>query len=222
MHIVDMELGILGANGIVGGGLGIAVGSGLTAKLLHEKRISVAFFGDGALNEGVFYETANIASLWKLPVLFVMENNQYGEYTSSKKVTAGNILDRPESLGIPAISVDGNDAIEVYSISKRIIDEIRNGRGPRFIECKTYRLRGHHMGDQGNTYGYRDEKEIKEWRSKDPINKIEKVLKASYKGKEKNLTHIREEITQIIESAFEFGKDAPFPDKDEVLRDVYA
>ena len=176
MHIVDMSLGILGANGIVAGGMGIAAGAALSAKVRHEDRVSVVFFGDGALNEGLFYETANMASLWKLPVVYVMENNTYGEYTSTERSTAGNGPDRAEAMKIPAVSVDGNDVLAVYEAARWAIDQARASKGPGFIECHTYRWRGHHMGDQGDTYGYRSQTEIETWMKKDPIPRFGQQL----------------------------------------------
>src|SRR3990172_6446601 len=130
MHIVDMSLGILGANGVVGGGLGIATGAALSAKLLGETRISVAFFGDGALNEGIFYEVANMASLWNLPVVYIMENNHYGEYTPPSKSTAGTGPARAEAMGISATTVDGNDVVAVYRAAGWAVDRARSGEGP--------------------------------------------------------------------------------------------
>jgi pyruvate dehydrogenase E1 component alpha subunit len=222
MHIVDMSLGILGANGIVGGGLGIAAGAGLSATLLGEGRISVAFFGDGALNEGLFYETANMASLWQLPVVYVMENNHYGEYTPSDKATAGTGPARAEAMNIPARSVDGNDVLAVHEVAQWAIGRTRAGEGPSFIECETYRWRGHHMGDQGDTYGYRTQEEIEQWMEKCPIRRFNDYLVRENLTDAQTLEKIDHEVQRLIDEAVEYAKEAPYPDPSEVFEDVYA
>ncbi len=222
MHIADLSLGMLGANGIVGGGLGIATGAGLSAKVLGEDRVSVAFFGDGALNEGLFYEVANMASLWKLPVLYVLENNCYGEYTSCDRSTAGTGPARAEALRIPAQLVDGNDVVAVYQAATGAIQGTRAGGGPSFLECKTYRWHGHHMGDQGDTYGYRTQEEIEGWMKKDPIQRLRSQLLKEKTADTAALDAIEAEMQKIIDDAVDFAKDAPFPDPSEVYTDVYA
>jgi TPP-dependent pyruvate/acetoin dehydrogenase alpha subunit len=222
MHIVDMSLGILGANGIVAGGLGIATGAGLSAKLMKEERISVSFFGDGALNEGLFYEAANMASLWSLPVVYIMENNNYGEYTSSSKATAGSGPARAEAMGIPSISVDGNDVLAVYQAALWATGRARAGLGPSFVECKTYRWRGHHMGDQGDTYGYRNQDEIEEWMARCPIQYFRAYLLENDLIEGSALDEIDDQVQKVIEASVEFAKQAPYPDPSEVYEDVYA
>ena len=221
MHIVDISLGILGANGIVAGGMGIGAGAALSAKVLHEDRVSVIFFGDGALNEGLFYETANMASLWKLPVVYVMENNTYGEYTSTERSTAGNGPDRAEAMKIPAVSVDGNDILAVYEAARWAIDQARAGKGPGFIECHTYRWRGHHMGDQGDTYGYRSQAEIETWMKKDPIPRFGHQLQTENLIDAAGLAAIDDEVQKLITEAVEFAKEAPYPDPSEIYEHVY-
>jgi TPP-dependent pyruvate/acetoin dehydrogenase alpha subunit len=222
MHIVDMSLGILGANGIVAGGLGIATGAGLSAKLMKEDRISVAFFGDGALNEGMFYEAANMASLWQLPVVYIMENNSYGEYTPPSKATAGSGPARAEAMGIPSKSVDGNDVLAVYRAAVWATGRARAGLGPSFVECKTYRWRGHHMGDQGDTYGYRNQEEIESWMTRCPIQHFRGYLLEERLVAEDVLDEIDKQVEQVIEGAMEFAKQAPYPDPSEVFEHVYA
>jgi pyruvate dehydrogenase E1 component alpha subunit len=222
MHIVDMSLGILGANGIVAGGLGIATGAGLSAKINREGRVSVAFFGDGALNEGLFYEVSNMASLWKLPVVYVLENNQYGEYTSYKRSTAGTGLARAEAMGIPTRKVDGNDVLDVYQAACWGVNLARSGEGPSFIECQTYRWRGHHMGDQGDTYGYRTQEEIEYWRKLCPINRHREYILQKKVASTGTLEKIENEVQSQIDQAIEFAKDASYPDPSEVFQDVYA
>jgi len=222
MHIVDMSLGILGANGVVAGGLGIATGAGLSAKVRGEKRISVVFFGDGALNEGIFYETANMASLWKLPVVYILENNQYGEYTSTKLSTAGSGTARAEAMEIPAMKADGNDILAVYRAASLAVERARAGKGPSFIECETYRWRGHHMGDQGDTYGYRTQAEIEEWMKRCPVARHRKYIIQNEIAPADTLDKIEGEIQSQIDQAVEFAKESVYPDPEEVYKDVYA
>jgi len=222
MHIVDMSLGILGANGIVGGGLGIATGAALSAKMEKSDRISVAFFGDGALNEGLYYEVSNMAALWQLPIVYVMENNHYGEYTSTDRSTSGTGPGRAEAMGIPAISVDGNDVLAVYQAAQWAIERTRNGDGPSFVECKTYRWRGHHMGDQGDTYGYRKQEEVEKWKQKCPINRLKKYLTQEKGVPGLVLENIEKDVQEQIDEAVEFAKSEPFADPSEVYKDVYA
>jgi TPP-dependent pyruvate/acetoin dehydrogenase alpha subunit len=222
MHIVDLSLGILGANGVVGGGLGIGTGAGLSAKMLGEDRISVAFFGDGALNEGLFYESANMASLWKLPVIYVMENNHYGEYTPPSRSTAGTGTARAEAMNIPSVSVDGNDVLAVYQAAVWATERTRAGQGPSFVECKSYRWRGHHMGDQGNTYGYRSQEEVEGWMEKCPIQRFSKHLVNNDLINTEQLKAIDDEVQKLIDDSVDFAKQAPYPDPSEVFEDVYA
>lgn len=221
MHIVDMSLGILGANGIVAGGLGIATGAALSAQMMNEDRISVAFFGDGAVNEGLYYEVSNMASLWKLPVVFINENNLYGEYTASKKVTAGSSLARAEAMEIPAVSVDGNDVIQVYQAAAWAVIRARNAAGPSFVQCNTYRFRGHHMGDQGDTYGYRSMKEVEDWMDKCPIKRFRAQLVKLGISNDKDLTQIDNDVQKQIDEAFIYGKESPYPEPSDVYEDVY-
>lgn len=222
MHIVDMSLGILGANGVVGGGLGIAIGAALSARLEGSKRISIAFFGDGALNEGLYYEVSNMAAIWQLPVIYVLENNQYGEYTSTNRSTAGTGPARAEAMGIPAVTVDGNDVIAVYQATRWAVERTRNGDGPSFIECQTYRWRGHHMGDQGDTYGYRSQTEIENWMEKCPIVRFAATLVEQEVTTRSELEQIDNEVQFRIDEAVQYAKDTPYPDPAEVYEHVYA
>ena len=222
MHIADLSLGMLGANGIVGGGLGIATGAALSAKLQHNHGVSVAFFGDGALNEGLLYEVANMAALWKLPVIYVLENNNYGEYTSAQRSTAGSAVARAEAMGIPTQKVDGNDVLAVYSAATRAVTHTRSGGGPSFIECVTYRWRGHHMGDQGDTYGYRSQEEIEAWMARCPIQRLRGQLVTAGLADASQLDATEADVQREIDGAVEFAKEAPFPDPSEVFTDVYA
>src|SRR5512135_823592 len=193
MHIADVELGILGANGIVGGGLGIACGSAFTAKHEDQGRVSVAFFGDGAQNQGIWYETANLAALWKLPLIYVCENNQYTEFTNYKRLVSGKgLVARAEAMGMRGVEVDGNDVIAVYHAARELVEAARGGEGPAVLVCNTYRYGGHHVGEPGTAY--RSKEEMEEWRAKDAILRFEKVLLENKVLDPAQLESIRDEI----------------------------
>ncbi len=217
MHIADHANGNLGANAIVGGSAGIATGAGFSAKALGTDRVSVCFFGEGALGQGLLYEVMNMASLWKLPVVYVCENNLYNEYTSYEDVTAGSITARAKAFGIPAEQVDGQDVLAVHEAASRAVARARAGEGPSFLECLTYRFHGHHVGDVDRSY-YRAKDEEERWsRERDPIA----LLAARIGGDvvvERSRTRIEAEITDAVEYAL----NAPFPDPSEVTEDVYA
>jgi pyruvate dehydrogenase E1 component alpha subunit len=163
-----------------------------------------------------------MASLWKLPVVYVLENNQYGEYTSYKRSTAGTGLARAEAMGIPTRKVDGNDVLDVYQAACWGVNLARSGEGPSFIECQTYRWRGHHMGDQGDTYGYRTQEEIEYWRKLCPINRHREYILQKKVASTGTLEKIENEVQSQIDQAIEFAKDASYPDPSEVFQDVYA
>ena len=221
MHITDMSLGILGANGIVGGGFGIATGAALSAKLRGTDQVAACFFGDGAANQGVFFEVMNCAAIWTLPVIYVCENNHYGEYTATEKVTAGKcIADRAQPFGIPAKVVDGSDVIAVHEATAEAVERARSGQGPSLIECETYRYRGHHVGDPG--VAYRRKEEIEQWMKKDPIERLKQKIIAEQQASEAELTAIDEEIQKKVEDAVEAAKAAPNPEVKEVSDHVYA
>jgi acetoin:2,6-dichlorophenolindophenol oxidoreductase subunit alpha len=222
MHITVMSLGMLGANGVVGGGIGIATGAALSAKVLGDGRVSISFFGDGAMNEGLYYESTNMAALWKLPVVYVLENNCYGEYTSCERSTAGSQTARAEAMGIPTRTVDGNDVLAVYGAARWAVAHARSGQGPAFVQCLTYRWRGHHMGDQGDTYGYRTQSEIEGWMQKCPIRRFRAYLVERANSDPAALDAIDADVQQLIDDAVEFAKNSPYPDPAEVLTDVYA
>src|SRR5947209_15848104 len=171
MHIADQDTGNLGANAIVGGSAGIATGAALSAKMRGSGQVAVCFFGDGALGQGLLYEAMNMASLWKLPVIYVCENNLYGEYTPCGETIAGEILARAKAFGIHAETVDGQDVQAVNATMKRLVERARRGEGPAFVECRTYRYYGHHVGDVNREYRTREEE--KEWMSKhDPLETL--------------------------------------------------
>lgn len=221
MHIADVSLGILGANGIVGGGLAIAAGAGWSCKELRTGRVSVCFFGDGAANEGILMESMNMAAIWKLPVIYVCENNLYGEYTGMSLVTAGDRLGaRAEAMGIPVAEVDGQDVLAVYDTLLPIVDRVRGGAGPQFVECKTYRFNGHHGGDPGTSY--RTAEEVNYWRTnRDPIRILADRLLADRICTPDEIQSVGEEILREVEDSVEFAKGASFPDVSEVSRYVH-
>ena len=217
MHIADHANGNLGANAIVGGSAGIATGAGFSAKALGTDRVSVCFFGEGALGQGLLYEVMNMASLWKLPVIYVCENNLYNEYTSYEDVTAGSITGRAEAFGIPAEEVDGQDVLAVYEATERAVARARLGEGPSFLVCATYRYHGHHVGDVDRAY-YRAKEEEERWSSeRDPI-----TLLAARLGDDAELERLRERVEAEIADAVEYALNAPFPPASEVTNHVYA
>ncbi|HET8606751.1 MAG TPA: thiamine pyrophosphate-dependent dehydrogenase E1 component subunit alpha [Gaiellaceae bacterium] len=217
MHIADHANGNLGANAIVGGSAGIATGSGFSAKALGTDRVSVCFFGEGALGQGLLYEVMNMAALWKLPVIYVCENNLYNEYTSYEEVTAGTIPGRAEAFGIPAADVDGQDAVAVYEATSRAVERARAGGGPSFLVCATYRYHGHHVGDIDRAY-YRAKDEEQRWREeRDPI-----VLLAARLDAGEELKRLQAEVEAEVAAAVAYALDAPYPDPSEVTEDVFA
>ncbi|MFQ5914599.1 MAG: thiamine pyrophosphate-dependent dehydrogenase E1 component subunit alpha [Nitrospinota bacterium] len=221
MHIADQSLGILGANGIVGAGIPIAAGAALAFQLKKTRQVQVAFFGDGAANEGAFHEGINLAATWRLPAVFVCENNLYAESTPQRThQSIVNISDRARSYDIPGISVDGQNILKVYEIAKEAVDRARKGKGPTLIEAKTYRFLGHYVGDPGTAYRAQDE--VSEWKKRDPIEMFRKVLLKGKYASEKDLERIRERTASEIHEAVEFARKSPPPGNEEALTDVYA
>jgi len=223
MHIADVEIGILGANGIAGGGIPIAVGSGLSAKMRRTDQVTACFFGDGSSNNGTFHEGLNFAAVHRLPVIFVCENNTYGISVSQKQHQAiQDISIRAAAYNMPGITIDGNDVLAVYETSGKAIEHARAGKGPTLIECKTYRWRGHHEGDPNQGRRYRTMDEIKEWMEKCPIKRFEERLieeKILTKPKSKKLW---EEIQKEIDDSVEYAHQSPFPEPRDLYEDVYA
>jgi TPP-dependent pyruvate/acetoin dehydrogenase alpha subunit len=221
MHIADPESGNLGANAIVGGSAGIATGAALSAKMRGTDQVAVCFFGDGALGQGLLYETMNMASLWKLPVIYVCENNLYGEYTPGSETIAGEILARARAFGIPAESVDGQDVQAVHATMKRLVERGRRGEGPAFLECKTYRYYGHHVGDVNREYRTREEE--KEWMTgRDPLLTLSARLMGQRLAEQEVFDRIQTDVKREIESGVQYALAAPFPDVRQVDEDVYA
>jgi TPP-dependent pyruvate/acetoin dehydrogenase alpha subunit len=220
MHIADIESGNLGANGIVAGGLPIAVGVGMSIKAQKQSRICMVFFGDGAANEGAFHEALNMASIWKLPIVFLCENNQYGmSMDIGKAMAVPNVADRASSYGMPGVAIDGNDLPAVAVAARVAIDRARAGGGPSLIECKTYRLRGHSKSDRNL---YRSKEEIEAWRKRDPIRRLEAELLECGRFDAPQLAAIEADAQRQIEDALEFAKASPDPDPAQLTRDVYA
>ena len=221
MHIADQETGNLGANAIVGGSAALATGAAMSAKMRGSKQVAVCFFGEGALGQGVLYEAMNMASLWKLPILYVCENNQYNEYTHYRETTAGDLKARAEAFGIKTESIDGQDVGLVYTTTLPLVERSRQGKGPTFLICDTYRFHGHHVGDINRSY-YRSKKEEEEWKKRDPLKLLAAKLVRLKVADEKLLSEIEKETKREIEEGARFALNAPYPDPSEVDQHVYA
>ncbi len=220
MHIADVAKGNLGANGIVGGGIPIAVGAALTAKRQKTGRVVVTFFGDGANNEGAFHEALNMAAVWKLPVVFVCENNRYGMSTSTERSTAvRNVADRAAAYAMPGLIVDGNSFAAVAQASFDAVERARRGGVPTLIESKTYRIRGHSRSDRNR---YRTKEEIEEWRGRDPILAFEKDLLDLGLMTHADTDALRQDAEKVIEAAIAFAAASPAPAASELTRFVYS
>ena len=221
MHIADQDNGNLGANAIVGGSTGIATGAALSSKFLGLDAVTVCFFGDGALGQGVLYEVMNMAKLYKLPVIYACENNLYGEYTHVSEMAAGNILDRPKAFDIESFEVDGQDVLAVYELSKTLVKRARGGDGPFFIQLNTYRYHGHHVGDIAREY-YRSKEEEKHWKeNRDPIKILAEYLVSKKWASSEQLAQMDLDITNEAKAAVEYAIDAPYPDANEVDMHVF-
>ena len=222
MHIADHENGNLGANAIVGGSAGIATGAAFSARARGTDGVAVCFFGEGALGQGLIYEVMNMASLWKLPVIYVCENNLYNEYTHFSETTAGDIAARAAAFGIPAEEVDGQDARAVYAAASRAVERARSGEGPTFLLCETYRYLGHHVGDVDRGY-YRPREEEDRWKTeRDPISLLGEWLVEQGWAAEADLQRMTKEAEAEVSAGSEHALAAPFPDPDEVGMHVYA
>jgi TPP-dependent pyruvate/acetoin dehydrogenase alpha subunit len=221
MHIADQQKGNLGANAIVGGSAGIATGAALSARMRKTDQVAVCFFGEGALGQGLLYEVMNMASLWKLPVIYVCENNLYNEYTHYRETTAGEIKARPEAFGIPAEVVDGQNVREVYESAGRAVDRARRRQGPSFLQCDTYRYHGHYVGDIDRAY-YRSKAEEEQWiTQRDPLKLQTAWLLESAFADAADLEKIDSEAEAEILAGVEFAINTPFPDPSEVDESVY-
>jgi pyruvate dehydrogenase E1 component alpha subunit len=223
MHIADVDQGMLGANGIVGAGGPIATGAALSSKMRDSEEVAVSFMGDGALSQGAFHESFNLASLWDLPLIGVIENNKYGEMTGVEDHHPEGVRDdlsaKGEAYAIEHTKIDGMDPETVYTTAKKAIERARNGGGPTLIECEAYRFRGHHEGD---TEFYRNEEEVQRWRERDPLdNYPEKLLNESVITEEE-LDELRADVNAELEEAVEFARESPLPEPEEAYEGLYA
>ena len=222
MHIADFERGNLGANGIVGGGLPTAVGAGISIQNRDTDQISVCFFGDGASNQGTFHESINLASIWRLPVIFACVNNQYALSTPvNKTVATTSIAERGAAYGIAGMTVDGNDVIEVYLRSSRLAADIREGAGPVLLEYNTYRLSGHYVGDPGDGALYRPNEELESWQQKCPIRNLRSKLEEEGLLNENMVKEIESDVDTMVEEAVDFAVRSPFPSSREAMQDLF-
>lgn len=220
MHIADVEKGMLGANGIVGGGFPLAVGAALTAKTLNTDKVAVCFFGDGANNHGTFHEGINMAAIWNLPVIFVAENNGYAEATPFHYASScTNIADRAAAYNIPGEKVDGKDVMAVYAAAERAVKRARNGEGPTLLECVTYRNYGHFEGD-AQTYKTAEDK-VKHLNERDAIELFREYVLTNRIISKDDLDQIDHKVKEAMEQAVKFSEESPFPSKEDLLKDVY-
>jgi pyruvate dehydrogenase E1 component alpha subunit len=221
MHISNMALGILGANGIVGGGPPIAMGAAFSNKFRKTKQVAVTFFGDGASNEGSFHEAANMAALYQLPCVFVCENNGFGEYTRQTNHQAvTDVADRAAGYGMPGVVVDGMDVMAVYEAAEAAIKRARAGDGPTLLECKTYRYYDH-VGVRGMGLTYRTDEEVDAWKQRDAINSFEAVLVKQGVLTAKKIENVYARADEEIKEGVAFAESSPFPTAEDLLEDVY-
>ena len=222
MHIADQSNGNLGANAIVGGSMGIATGSALSAKRLGRDDVTVCFFGDGATAQGLMYEVMNMAALWSLPIIYACENNGYSEYTRTDEIAAGSITGRAEAFGIEAFKVDGQNVLAVNELAQKLVARCRKGEGPFFIELETYRYHGHHVGDINREY-YRSKDEEKGWHAdRDPITNFSKWLISQGIADQDELDSMQVKIKSEATAAVAYALDAHYPDVREVDMHVFA
>jgi 2-oxoisovalerate dehydrogenase E1 component len=221
MHLFKPEIGFMGSSGIVGPCITLAAGGGYTAKLLKTDRVSVAFFGDGAVNNGAFHEGVNLATIWGLPVLFVCENNLYATEVPFAQATKNpSVASRGAAYGLPGVEVDGNDVLAVYRVAGEAVHRARAGGGPTLIECKTYRTRPHSEGMRDA--GYRTQEEVNEWKVRDPIKKLRERLIDDGVAVEAELEQIDAEVRVVVDKAAEFAESSPMPDPSSVTGHVYS
>jgi pyruvate dehydrogenase E1 component alpha subunit len=219
MHIADLTKGHLGANGVVGGGLPIATGAALSVRILKQDRVVLCFFGDGAMNEGTFHESVNMASVWKLPVIYLCENNQYGMSMSVRRATnVDNLADRAKAYGIPGLRIDGNDVMAVYDAVKEARVHARK-TGPVLVVSETYRFQGHSKSDANK---YRTKEEIAQWKLKDPITRFRARLQEASVFSAKELDQVDAAARNSIEEAVKFAEASPEPELADLQTDVYA
>lgn len=221
MHIADFAVGMLGANGIVAGGFGLATGAGLAAQMRASGQVAVCFFGDGAVNRGPFHENINLGAVWRLPVVYVCENNQYAQWTAQEEITlVTDVASMSSAYGIPGFQVDGMDVMAVHEAGGEAIERARQGEGPTLLECKTYRFHGHNFGDPQQ---YRTREEIAEWSdSRDPIVAFERYLRQQQILSEGRSKEIQQQVAEEIKEAVSFATESPYPGPEELYKDVYS
>jgi TPP-dependent pyruvate/acetoin dehydrogenase alpha subunit len=218
MHVASFEIGMLGANGIVGGGFGIAVGAGVAARHYGEGQVAICFFGDGASSKGTFHESLNLASILKLPVIFLCENNHYAQFTScAYSISVPNVADRAPGYNMPGVVVDGNDVLAVRNVVGQAVQRARAGEGPTLIEAKTYRWRGHFVGDPTV---YRCQEELEAWKAYCPIKRFETHLQQQGLASEQQISDVWAEMEAEMESAVRFAEESPYPEAEEALEDL--
>jgi TPP-dependent pyruvate/acetoin dehydrogenase alpha subunit len=220
MHIADLDVGILGANGIVGGGIGIATGAGLSSKMRNSGQVAVCFFGEGGINQGAFHENANLASLWKLPVIYFCENNQYAMSTSFQQSTStSDIAERAVAFNMPGVNVNGMDVMAVFEATERAVERARAGGGPTLIASTTYRFEGHNIGD---SQPYRAKTEVEEWKKRDSIEQFREYLVDEKLASLDDLEKIQKTVEMRIDEAVEFARISPEPELSSLEEDIYA
>lgn len=223
MHIMALDKGILGANGIVGGEIPIATGAAYSAVYRGTDQVAVSFFGDGASNEGTFHESINMASAWRLPVIYVLENNLYGISVDTRDVTnVENLADRAHGYGIPGVVVDGMDVAAVYEAAKEAVARARRGEGPTLIECKTYRWQGHHVGDPATYRSRRNPDEKASWQERCPVDCMRRDMIKDRLLSEEEIINMENKIEEKILEAVKFAQDSPYPNISESFTDIYA
>ena len=223
MHLADFSVGILGESGILGSALPVAVGAALASKLRKETKVVIPFFGDGASNEGACHETMNLASVWKLPVVFVCENNQYAVTTSyQESVSVENISDRASAYNMPGVLVDGQDAVAMYEATRAAVERARKGEGPSLIEGRTYRYREHSEGiDRILREPYRSEEEVEAWRKRDPIKLHQEHLLEAGVANQAEIDEIAEGVETAIAGALQFARESPLPEPEDLFDDLF-
>lgn len=221
MHIVALDRGILGANGIVGGGIPIATGAAYMARYKETGQVTICFMGDSATNEGSFHESLNIASAWNLPVIYIIENNLYGISVALERVTkVKDLAVRSGAYGMPGVTIDGNDVLQVYEVVREAVDAARQGNGPALIECKTYRRKGHHVGDPATQYRTREEEAC--WKDRCPLGRFRDYLIGQAGVEPAVVDDLEGAVDAEILAAVEFAKNSPYPEAAAAFEDVYA
>ncbi|MBN2550458.1 MAG: thiamine pyrophosphate-dependent dehydrogenase E1 component subunit alpha [Anaerolineales bacterium] len=221
MHIADVSLGILGANGIVAGGLPIAVGAGLAAQMLQNRRVVACFFGDGASNEGAFHESLNLAACWKLPVVFVCEDNKYHEFSLSAPLIAGSLVGRAAAYAVPGVQVDGQDVLAVYQAAQEAVGRARDGEGPSLLVVNTFRISGHFVGEEAFIPAYRSSQEVAAWQERDPIALFRGWLVTNDYFSVQELDKSQADVEAEIQAAVASAEADPLPEPEEALEDLF-